>query len=232
MPVQFEDLLYEWRSAKTFARVLAGVRSTYSAMDLFTVPALNRSHRELWAVREVCRKASARKAQMTREDGKSSDFDVMLRDGTRLRLQFVEADVPGRRRGDEYRMLAGMPNRVEADPYSEWVARRSTIPEALENCIRSKATKGYPADVSLLIYLNIGTYGEWSTEIEREMIAAARKFGSGFRSVWVIWSGKLYRAWPNPSLGENGPMFDGEHVPLGRWRDRLAARRTFRELFE
>lgn len=232
MPLPSEDLLYEWRAPKTFARVLAGLRATYGAEHLFTVPVLNRSHRELWGACEFCKKSSTRKVRMTRVDAKSSDFEVMLRDGTLLMLQFAETDVPGRRRGDEYRARVGLPTRIEADPYSEWVARRDKIPEALENCIRKKATKGYASDVSLLIYLNISTYGEWSTEIKCEMIAAARKFGSGFRSVWVIWSNNLYRAWPNPSAGMSGPMFAGGHVRLGRWRERWAAQREFYELFD
>ncbi len=231
MPLRSSDLLCEWRAPKTFERVLKGLRNAYRPRSLFTDPTLNRSHRELWAACAFCAAVSARTVRLTRSDAKNSDFEVSLRDGSQIRLQFVEADLPGRKRGDEYRQKAGRPGKVTADPYSNWIERRNKIPEALKNCIEKKVRKGYPQDVSLFIYLNIATYGQWSSEIERDIITAARDFGSRFRSVWVLWNGRLYRAWPNPSSGEGGPMFSGRLVRLGRWKEHHATRRAFNEMF-
>lgn len=232
MPIYSHDLLFDWRTPKTFDRVLVAMRSSYPPERIFRDPNLNRAYRELWAARGFCLAASARRVRMTIGDAKNSDFEVMLRNGSILSIQFVEAGIPGRRRGDEYLALADQTDWQREDPEGDWAIRRAQIPHALKVCMRSKSMKGYASTVSLLVYLNISTYGEWRLAIEREMIDAARQFASTFRSVWIIWNGCLYRAWPNPSAGVTGRMFSDAPVPLGRWRDRRRTQEAFREIFD
>jgi hypothetical protein len=224
MAVNFDEFLTDWQTPKALGRVLDGMRTSYASNRIFNDPKLNKRYRELWAGLAFCRATSSRKIRWTKDDAKNSDFEVTQRDGIILPLQFVEADLPGRRRGDEYRRNAGKYNRIAPDPFTAWQTRRSAIPIALAETIKKKAAKNYPPNVGLLIFLNLETYGEWYEEIEREM--------ANFRSVWVIWSGRLYRAMPNPSVGYNGPMFTSRQVILGEWRNKLATQHAFNNLFD
>jgi hypothetical protein len=230
MPLQFDSFLCDWRTPKTLARVLSGMRRSYSAEALFTAPTLNKRHREIWAAVTFCEAASARKVRMTRDDSLGSDFEVMQRDGSIVRLQFTEAMMPDRRRGDEYRERARSAEDNTHDPFGDWYFRRQHIRSALEKEIINKAAKNYPPNIGLLIYLNIGTYGVWRREIEREMIEASELHGSRFRSIWVLWHGRLYRTWPNPSVGTDGSMFPRKAVTLGKWRHHYATRRALHEM--
>lgn len=149
----------EWRTPRTLSRVLSGMRRSYPSETIFCTPTLNRFHRELWAAVVFCNATSSRKVRMTTDDALASDFDVLQRDGTILPVQFTEAMMPGRRRGDQYKALAGRKEVVTPDPFDNWYFRRQHIPDALAKSINKKAEKDYASDTALPVYLNIGTYG-------------------------------------------------------------------------
>ncbi len=91
-----------------------------------------------------CQAVSARKVRMTRADAKSSDFEIMQRDGRRLQLQFVEADLPGRKRGDD--IILPRPNQpdwaLDEDHHWRMGRRRAGPRKPLAKIISNKAQKG------------------------------------------------------------------------------------------
>jgi len=223
-----------------FDAELAHIRCKYSTVELFTEPGLNNFHREIWALCAFCRAASVREARMVRNDSREADFEVKLRDRARtiVRLQFTEADLPGRKRGQEYQKGARNLGGFTGDPEAMWLQRRGIIPKAIRSCICRKSKTPYPDNVGLLIYLNINTYGEWRSEIESKIASstmhcmqhlglAKRK---AFRSIWVLWGDHLYRAWPNPSVGEYGRIFPCPSPRLGSWKERLGFTHIFDDL--
>ena len=100
--------------------------------------------------------------------------------------------------------MQGYPPRD--DPFEEWEHRRRAIPAALQAAIKKKVGKNYgdAAELCLLIYFNLGTYGYQRHEIEIEVVRLTEPAKDHFRSVWVYWSGRLYRCWPNPSIRTEG----------------------------
>ncbi|MCK1618043.1 hypothetical protein IVA96_15600 [Bradyrhizobium sp. 159] len=105
-------------------------------------------------------------------------------------FEVTEADMDGRRRGDEIDLHA-----LEPDPVENWQRRFEAIPAALNRVVAKKVSKDYPPGVSLVIYLNLGCYGAYTAEglpIISESTSAAR---AKFRSVFVMWEGVLYKFW-------------------------------------
>jgi Protein of unknown function (DUF2384) len=80
------------------------------------------------------------------------------------RVACAEADVPGRRRGDEYRQ-ADL-SAIKDDPVEQWIARVEQVPVALAATIGTKVEKRYGSCVSLLVYLNIDEFGIRQADIE------------------------------------------------------------------
>lgn len=78
---------------------------------------------------------------------------------------------------------------------------------ALETAVKKKVSKNYdPASrrrVGLVIYLNLGTYGEWRDDIEVQIFKKTRPASSVFQDVWVLWDSRLYRTWPEPLIFGN-----------------------------
>ena len=57
-------------------------------------------------------------------------------------FEMTEADVPERRRGQEYKEAAKQ-RCPKDDPVENWVARADKVPEALKLAAEKKAKKGY-----------------------------------------------------------------------------------------
>ena len=83
------------------------------------------------------------------------DFDLRIGEHIQA-FELVEADKPGRRRGDEYKEAAqreaeGLPPSVEHfDPDAE----EQAAPEAIREAIAKKAQKSYAPAPPLLVYVN------------------------------------------------------------------------------
>ena len=115
-------------------------------------------------------------------------------------FEATEAMFPGRKRGDEIKRE--LPRRlvgetiVEPDPEEEIAARTSAIPGALRAAAEGKARKHYAGRCSLAIYLNLVTYGDQHEAILETMRSETVAAHSAFDSVWVLWGGWAYRAFP------------------------------------
>jgi hypothetical protein len=111
-------------------------------------------------------------------------------DGVIERVECAEADLPGRRRGDEYQRAANQ-LAVVHDPVENWTARADQVPAALSAAIQTKVGKHYGSRASLLVYLNIGEYGIRQAEIEAAMPPAVATALLCFARVWILWKARL-----------------------------------------
>lgn len=117
------------------------------------------------------------------------DFEIQI-DGQILQFEATEADMEGRRRGDEPE-----DPYPRMDPVEDWRKRFEAIPAALDRVVAKKLEKDYPPEVNLAIYINLGCYGAYVEEglpILRHHTAAAR---AKFKSIFVLWEGCLYKFW-------------------------------------
>ena len=107
------------------------------------------------------------------------------------RVECAEADILGRRRGDEYREAekrnAGGGPVVVDDPLEDWVSRADQALAALSAVIATKIGKRYAGRASLLINLNISEFGIRQTEIEAAMTPAVVPALACFERVWILW---------------------------------------------
>jgi hypothetical protein len=119
------------------------------------------------------------------------DFEVRCEDQIQ-QFEATEADMDGRRRGDEPEQPG-----PQYDPVENWRRRFEAIPAALDRVVAKKVGKEYPPNVGLVIYLNLGCYGAYVDEgvpILRQGTAPAK---DKFKLVFVMWEGILYKFWEN-----------------------------------
>lgn len=117
------------------------------------------------------------------------DFEIQT--GQRVeQFEATEADMDGRRRGDELDIP-----RLEPDPVENWRRRFEAIPAALDRVIRKKVAKPYSPHVNLVIYVNLGCYGAYVSEGLPILRAGTALAKEKFKSVFALWEGTLYRFW-------------------------------------
>ncbi|MBR0818273.1 hypothetical protein [Bradyrhizobium liaoningense] len=117
------------------------------------------------------------------------DFEIQTNERIE-QFEATEADMEGRRRGDEPDDLLPRP-----DPVENWRARFEAIPAAIDRVVAKKLKKNYSPEVSLAIYVNLGCYGAYVEEglpILRDHTAPAK---TNFKRVFVLWEGCLYKLW-------------------------------------
>lgn len=144
--------------------------------------------RDAWIAGKVANALSSRLVRLVPHA--RPDFEVQKDREMSEQFEVTEADMDGRRRGDEIDLHA-----LEPDPVENWQRRFEAIPAALNRVVAKKVSKDYPPGVSLVIYLNLGCYGAYTAEglpIISESTSAAR---AKFRSVFVMWEGVLYKFW-------------------------------------
>lgn len=105
-------------------------------------------------------------------------------------FEATEADMDGRRRGDEPDDQFPQP-----DPVENWRQRFEAIPAALDRVVTKKLGKDYSSEINLAIYVNLGCYGAYVKEglpILRDHTAPAK---TNFKRIFVLWEGCLYKFW-------------------------------------
>jgi len=125
------------------------------------------------------------------------DFEVENDDGSNMLFEVTEVDLPGRRRGDEYRHHIKQPRSTRLIDQREMQDNAAAIPSALKSISDRKAGGGYDPSWGLVVLLNIPTYGVAVAETEAAMAAATEASGAVFKEVWIVWRDKLYCPWPN-----------------------------------
>ncbi len=109
------------------------------------------------------------------------------------RYEITEADEPGRRRGDEYRLaLEDSDPKPVDDPAEVVLARAAMVPQMLRDAAARKSLRDYGNDCGLVIYLNLSEYDWHRKEIEAAMPEAVSVACFKFREVIVLWKDRLY----------------------------------------
>lgn len=152
--------------------------------------------------------------------GTRPDFEIEVEDGTRL-YEATEADLPNRRRGDEYRSALGRPPGIVHVDRKEISENIAAVPDTLADRAADKAAGGYDPAWGLVIFLNVATYGCDQDEIEGCLEAATQPAAGAFAEVWVQWGPDAYRTWPQggprpPRQEYDGPNFDLSEIYEGR----------------
>jgi hypothetical protein len=145
--------------------------------------------RDAWLAAEFGRHRQSEWVRLVPERERWPDFEAKTGDVVEC-VESVEADVPGRRRGDEYRNSENCD-----DPIENWEARADQVPSALAAAVATKLAKRYAGDASLLVYLNISEFGIRRKEIEAAMQPAIAPALPYFRRAWILWMPRLYGPW-------------------------------------
>jgi hypothetical protein len=167
--------LSEWRTPTAMVAYLRDVNDAMGP-DFFFRQSGVEFLRDAWIAAEFGRHRQSPIIRLVPEHDRWPEFEARSIESAIERVECVEADVPGRRRSDDYRgtkiqSLSGEPN-VEHDPVENWIARADQVPAALSAAIATKIQKHYAAGASLLVYLNNQEYGIRQTEIEKAMLPA------------------------------------------------------------
>jgi hypothetical protein len=194
---QHRAWLSEWRAPGDVAAYVAAVNDAMGSADFFRQGGVE-FLRDAWLAAEFGRHRQSSSVRLVSEREQWPDFETRGGDVIE-RVECAEADIPGRRRGDEYRgvderAVNGEPN-VEDDPIEDWIARAGQVPAALAAVIATKIGKRYAGRASLLVYLNIGEFGIRQAEIEAAMTPAVAPALPYFSRVWILWKARLYGPW-------------------------------------
>ncbi|MFK5980372.1 MAG: hypothetical protein QM488_15935 [Rhizobiaceae bacterium] len=152
---------------------------------------------EAFAAAEFAIYRSANHVQLMSED--RPDFELRVNNKVE-KWELTEGDIPGRKRGLEYRIPKSEKFQFEDDRVEDWHVRADQVPEILRACATKKAGKNYPQGTRLLIYLNISVYGINQKEIEDCMAEATSPAKVAFQEVWVLWNREGYRLWVEGEL--------------------------------
>ncbi len=219
--------LRQLQPARLFYQRHAKAREAYFSPQEFWAPG-REWLRDAYCAEAFAKKTSARMVGLIANT--KPDFEVQYRNGRLLRFEATLADRPGRELAREERSAWNSSAMTRPDPEENWRGRRRAIPAALRAASERKSKKHYDRDTNLLIYLNLGTYDYWCDEIERELIEHTAMARSNFNSIWVLWSGRLYRTWPDPFLG-NADAFRPNRHQLGWALNALESKRVLQQVF-
>lgn len=126
------------------------------------------------------------------------DFDLRIEDRV-LPFELVEADRPGRRRGEEYKEAArreaeGLPPKMEeSDPKVE---EKAAIP-AIKRAISNKADKLYKPAPYLLVYVNFWLFDQPPLTPD-QFAGLVSRWREQFPEIWLLWGANAIRCWPDP----------------------------------
>lgn len=194
---QHRAWLSEWRTPAVMAAYVTAVNHAMGSANFFRQGGVE-FLRDAWLAAEFGRHRQSSLVRLVPEREQWPDFETRGGDADE-RVECAEADVPGRRRGDEYREVekreANGESTLEHDPIEDWIARADQVPAALAAVIATKIGKHYARRASLLVCLNISEYGIRQTEIEAAMMPAIAPSLPHFQRVWVLWKARLYGPW-------------------------------------
>jgi len=184
--VAWTNELSEWTPTEVFRAHIDQIAQAIPRNTFFGQGGLT-FLRDAWIASRVARALSSDMVRLV--SAERPDFEIQI-DGKIEQFEATEADMKGRRRGDEPDDL-----ELRPDPVENWRRRFEAIPEALDRVVAKKLKKDYLPEVNLAIYVNLGCYGAYIREglpIIRDHTAPAR---TKFKRVFVLWEGCLYKFW-------------------------------------
>jgi hypothetical protein len=116
------------------------------------------------------------------------DFEIKVENRIHP-FEFTEAQIPKRRRGDEYK-------RKMVDPLYGPPARVVNVEEAamwICNKIKRKFDKKYKPEPNLLVYVNFQVGKNLDLDRVRDV---CEPYKSAFKSVWLLWSVSIAQVFP------------------------------------
>lgn len=120
------------------------------------------------------------------------DFELRTSIGIE-RFEAVEADKPGRRRGDEYlKSETGGDGITMQDVINDV---HTVVPHWLETACRKKLSKHYSGSPGLVIYLNFPDYGLRTREVKSYFLKSTELAKGAFDEVWILWQMRAYKIW-------------------------------------
>jgi len=143
--------------------------------------------RDAWTASRVASALSADQVRLA--PGERPDFEIKA-DGRILQFGATEADMDGRRRGDEPADTDWRP-----DPVEEWRKRFEAIPAVLDRVVTKKIDKDYPPGTTLAIYVNLGCYGAYVEQGIPILQAGTEPAKDKFTAVFVLWEGTSTSCW-------------------------------------
>lgn len=187
--------LKQWQSPEAMAERFAAISAIPG--EYFFVHAGHEFIRDAYIAAEF---AKARGASRVRLSDDPPDFEIEV-DGVVEKFEATEADIPGRKRGDEYRAELENPQHTELVAQEVINAGIAAVPVALRAAAELKAAKAfqdsrYDPSWGLVILQNCATYGFGKAELEAGFDAATLPAKTAFRQVWVLWGREAYRTWP------------------------------------
>lgn len=191
----YRNQLSNWQAPQDFICVADELRAKLGDVQFHTDPVASNLGRNAWVATRLACVSLADAVRLGRDQW--PDYEARIGQ-TIQQYEITEADMPGRRRGDEYKSLAARSAEgpiLKPDPVENWIARAEQAPIALRLAAKAKAKKGYPRSARLVIYLNIGEYDIRHNEIEAAMPDSTVSAREAFSQVWVLWKQRLYLVW-------------------------------------
>ena len=185
-----KQVLEQWQPRGSFVRIVALENEKCSSVEIWG--ARQKWLREANLAAAIARASRAQRVRITDDAKGGADSEIVLRDGTLVRFQHVEADYDGRRRGDEYKAWArnGFPLRI--DRSEEMERKRAEFPSAIRRVVDNKVGKKnagkYDETISLLVHVNLGSYTLDQEALELELLESTHPASNHFKSVWAWWA--------------------------------------------
>jgi hypothetical protein len=189
--------LSSWHSPDEVAAYVEAVGDAVGPANFLSQPG-TQFLRDAWAAAQFGRHQCSDQVRLVPEAEQWPDFEVRA-NGWAEKFECVEADLPGRRRGDEYRAAerraAAGESTVVHDPVEDWHLRAEQALPAVSAAVNLKLAKNYARGASLLVHLNIDEWGVQQNKIEAGLAAAVAPGLPHFVAVWVLWKARLYGPW-------------------------------------
>ena len=157
---------------------------------LFNTPALKPLREAYAAAKFATIRAQARPCEVRMVSPASGfpDFEIRFDDATE-QFEQTEADLEGRRRGNEYkeadrRVASGAPAPLKHYDPDEVMA---AAPQAISAALEGKAKKRYRPQPHLLIYVNFPTDNGRPPLDELQAMRLVEPYRDSFRSIWLLW---------------------------------------------
>lgn len=174
--------LQEWSSLDSFEEKLAPLRAVPPS-EIFRRPEFQ-FYFEAWVLLRYARLRGATRLRL------APPFDGQVEvSGAIEDVEITDAIEAGRRRGAEDWEDA----TVRHDPVEDWDRRLNSVPAALAAVIQRKTERRYNPKPVLVIYLSIGTYGDYRrSEIESIIRTTKAAHRNTFAEIYILWEGSLF----------------------------------------
>ena len=187
---QWKSRLEEWQSAQDFRDALDKLRAEYGK-QLLSKSEFTSLFRDAYAASAFAFHRGAEKVRLIKAN--QPDFEIEAL-GRKQMYEVVEADTPGRRRGDE---IKHQPERVTGTPLPDDLLLTAELAQQiLETAAKRKDKDIYLPEWGLVIVLNpIRLGGQEQHDIEEGLARATAVVKDRFEEVWVLWGHAAYKAW-------------------------------------